>query len=390
MPYSQRTFFEQRLRPSSPALISQSPVPLFQRTIVGPPAYALVSALIRSDSIVLCDNSAFSVTCADVIMPLLESRSLLVPPEIMLETNTYLAQPAQTPSHAVLKNALREAIRTGHLQEIWWDRGWHDHFALEYYVNLLRFRKELPSFPGIDPVLKTALTRGAPGAAAMAKKLKGGGIADEVLVGYAFFLAARQPRRVYVLTRDGDIGLQAYKLASLLREDYLSLMVAEDYKRNPGSYGDQIHMRDVARASDYCQPQYGFGVSRGLNFLTRFIDRPTRMWNLSIVDIGKHPLDIVRYNVSHGLQILYRVKAATRGKNTVSWGDLNCYFNLPLLDGSSGLDSTRAPYAFFLKDVASPFHLSDSPISAADAWRVLLDLEAPRSLGTVTTSIALT
>jgi hypothetical protein len=215
----------------------------------------------------------------------------------------------------------------------------------------------------------------------MSKK-KGAGVtaADEAVVALSFILAAaHQDRRVVLLTRDNDVALQAYKLASLLRDDYTSFLVAHDRRERPFLYGESISLRGKARAEQICTPDVSYAVSRALMDPYHLIPQPIIPFNLAVVLLSERP-EIRLYNTPRGQERMFEIKGSTAGRNTHLYGDLNCYANVRILADLLLLDPRPGHYLFFLRDLPFPIQGAQQlgfSISIVDGFRSLADLEEP-------------
>lgn len=205
--------------------------------------------------------------------------------------------------------------------------------AYDYYLSLLKYRKQVgeiavkvleqrlrkePTDAQINGELQR---RFGPRGAELARKGwderdSPNRFADEELVVTATLTAIMCGSEVPILTFDTDVHNQFAKLAHLISEDYRSMLVAEEFQRNPFSWGFRTQIMDgrstglKLRHSDVCNliPSHPFTNAYCLLLGNDFSDL-----RISRADVN-FPLDVRR---------LLEIKETT-SRNTDKLGTRNC------------------------------------------------------------------
>jgi hypothetical protein len=216
----------------------------------------LVSAITHPawDPTVFCDANCFISRTDPSVWHALLNRRLGLVPSVVGELSSWLVNPDNnsfvrdvmvrmlnhepgTPFEVIQFDGNDPVVRT----------------AIEYYVNLLGFRKRLfdvlksqfeeirgrqPSDGELESLAKRhfgerGYQRGKKGSESKGAKHP---FADEELVVVAFFYAICCGKEVLILTRDADVQEQFYKMQWLLDTHYRSMLLADRYADAPEAF----------------------------------------------------------------------------------------------------------------------------------------------------------
>lgn len=366
------------------------------------PTFNLEDLLSRFDDPnidIFCDANVFAASRLALAQCLLSHRKVFVVPEVARELVDLRKRPTRAEGTKELLDLLfdqgsfRPSIEIFDLDS----RLTPYQNAIEYYVNILHLRKT-----ALEPFVRAfvkrhgreprgreraELYRHLPRSARAARLANKGDItrrfSDEVTVVAAVIHGIINRKDVVLLSFDADVFDQFYKFTSLLRDDYASYLLADDYISNPDSYGEKYSMVDYPDLAPLLSDRpSSFAVERPRNLDYLIPKQPTTR-AIHVVAAEKNGSAIAWVGIEE-MRDLISVKAATCGRNTTQHGDNNVYIILKPCIQKVQLPKKRH-YAFFLNDRKLNGLATDSvsgkakqiALSYADYMRALDDIETP-------------
>lgn len=353
-----------------------------------------------------CDSSVFGPSRIEFVRALLEQTPVWIVEEALTELWD-LVDHAKTPEERELAallfpgGSLHERVRVHSLRP-YFDLGLGG--AVSYYVNLLHHRRKVLEGPleqyrvahGRDATGKdrARVVRALAETSSRTTKLATRGdprrrYTDEVTVVAAATALLHGTSEVMVLTFDSDLFEQFYKLTSLLRDDYLSMLCAGHHSEHPSSFPARLPL-PRSRPLERLVADFGasFAVELPKNpwvLLPRMLDRPPGLLGFSVVCPAEEGHGLTWVALDTMVDVLH-MKARARGRNTDRHGSLNCYANLQPCIPNPGLPRGK-PFLFFVADRLVRFSGRNAnvdggfDISCADALRTLVDHENPEPDG---------
>lgn len=315
--------------------------------------FARSVAAAPKDALFFCDTSLFDRRTYGRLWEALLNREgkVVVVPPVRRELEPWLASnPEHAAARAVLDGA--PAVRFLGLDP----DDWREHATLEYYVDLLGFRKRLLALErarfeeehgrapdeGEIRALKQGLNNNlGPRGYMLAKKgaeAEGSPnlCTDETLVYLAMKTAIQTGREVIILSKDEDVLEQFYKLQWLLDTHYRGMLLADLFARDPGRF--------VARPMPEDDPDLSEMFAAGDDGL--LVERPG--WLITgdaapVLPPYCHPavvhcmivgerLSTMVFCAEREMERLLHTKAVTGGLNTYKLGGRNCHLWLAPLD----------------------------------------------------------
>lgn len=358
------------------------------------------SLFINEDIDVFCDANVFAAPRLSLAQGLLGRRSVFVVPEVAYELIDLRNRPTRAPGTKALLDLLFDQGVFRTVIKVFDYNGLTSYVnAIEYYVNLLHLRKtalepfvrDFVKRHGREPVgserakLYSRIPRSARAARLANKGDPTRRFSDEVTVVAAVIHSLVNRRDVVLLSFDADVFDQFYKLTSLLRDDYASYRLANDYIANPDRYGAKYSLADYADLDPLLRDKHlSFVVERphDLDYLI-----PERLTTRGMYVVAPESGGSVMSWVGiEEMRELLAIKAVTLGRNTVQHGDRNAYINLKPCTQKVQLPKKKN-YAFFLNDQTlrairknpKPGEAKEIHISLADYMRAIDDIETPRS-----------
>lgn len=353
----------------------------------------------NKDIDVFCDANVFAAPRLSLAQALLRRRNVFVVPDVAYELIDLRNRPTRAPGTKALLDLLFDQGVFRSVIKVFDYKGLTPYVnAIEYYVNLLHLRKtvlepfvrEFVKRHGREPVgrERAEMYSRIPRSARAARLANRGDptrrFSDEVTVVAAVIHSLINHRDVVLLSFDSDVFDQFYKLTSLLRDDYASYRLANDYIANPDRYGAKYSLADYADLDPLLRDKHSsFVVERPHNLDYLIPERPiTRGMYVVAPESGGSVMSWVGIEE---MRELLSIKAATFGRNTVQYGDQNVYIILKPCIQKFQLPKKKN-YAFFLNDRTlrairvnpKPGEAKEIHISLADYMRAIDDIETPR------------
>ncbi|MBI5922840.1 MAG: hypothetical protein HY847_14500 [Betaproteobacteria bacterium] len=353
--------------------------------------------ILDKDVDVFCDTNIFAAPRLSLVKSLLKHRKVFVVAEAVSELLDFRARPAPSQVARELLDLIFDRGQLTTAIEVFDYHGLSDYRrAIIYYVTLLHIRKtvlrpfirEFNERHGRMPIgrERAELYKQAflsPRATRLANKGDPNNrFTDEVTVVTAVIHSLINQRDVVLLSFDADIFDQFYKLTSLLRDDYASFRLADDYIENANRYGTKYCLGNYEDLDPLLLDKHAsFAVERPHHLGYLLPEHPTnRLIHVIAPEAGGSGM---WWAGMEEMRQLLSIKETTFGRNTVRHGDKNAYITLMPCIERPQLPKKKT-YAFFLSDQTLKVQWMNSGILAplrisnADFMRAVADVETPR------------
>jgi hypothetical protein len=374
-------FFKEKGRGGAGPEHSENPARYFHCELPARDAIKPLLEKFGSDVLILCDGDVFSGDRLKFAQDLMRDYEPRVTHGVVGELQTYMARPPRNAGDIEMVGCLTTwtSPSSGRLQPFLPDCAIGVRSAIEYYVDLLLLRKR--AFD-IAPQSQELLEKQSKSTTKLANKNKGNASAtDEILVGLAVAEASKNERTVCIVSYDDDIFSQAYKLWSVLCDDYKAHLLAEDFFQNPTIYGPRISLENSILMDQVSRTSDSFAVSyRGLTNHWTLYPQSERPWSLLVVKPLEKP-HILGVTFPGKTSQFLEHKGNSDSRNTARFGDLNSYVRTVIAPEAEILDGEESPYLYLLADKMLLDGVRNR-ISLVDFGRMLFD-ESPKSMGVV-------
>jgi hypothetical protein len=315
---------------------------------------ALLRDLARTNRLV-ADSTVFAPTRCTLVASLLQSVNLSIVRESVAELEELKRFGAQDPAYAALCDLVfpdGASLHAG-IQRL----GVGDDVqarAATYYVNVLHLRKKaLEPFKGTKDGAAAACAAGMVRLPTRTSRLARRGdpdrrFTDEALVVLAVPHAFATGKGVVLLTHDGDVFDQFYKVTSLIRLDFGAHIFAERYAECPETFPQRYELSEVPDLDPLLHDKSrSFAVVRPAN-VDPLLPEPGGLVGVHVVR-PEPGGEVLSWALPRSIGRLLQVKAHTGGRNTDKFDERNVYIDLGPCTPQPRLPRNRS-YAFFLVD----------------------------------------
>ena len=305
-----------------------------------------------------CDNGVFDDTTPDALWDALldAPERLMMTPNVWHELKGWMSR---RPGHPVHK-AIKGGNDTGFGFRNPPDPREKGRWTFEYYVGLLalrhdaldRMHRAFRRKNGRDPdgnerralaaELQTAL---GDRALSIAKK-PAGLLTDETLVYLAVEHALTTGRQTVILTKDGDVEEQFFRLLWLIETHYRGMLLAERYAKTFSNFKIRSFPEKLLGHPAFpFEPTNAILIERDAEMRNILPPRP-RFVAISCINVG-HYFSSMAFGAEQEMGKVLDIKEATEGRNTSLLGDRNLHASVAQLPVGGDRDYAAVAYDRF-------------------------------------------